>query len=199
MNRRHGYRRRLGGVLLAAAAALAILALPGLAASHNRDHDPPGDAGTIQSFDSETGVLAIDLANGGTISGLVVRRTHIRCGNKGRHHRRHRGRHRGRHKGRAVSASRRRGTDDVRSTRGPRDGDDPPGHDGTAPGRSEEPGQGADRSDRRCNTDDLVPGATVKIAQMVLINGNAYYKLVGLPKQGGDQGQEPEPEPPVEG
>jgi hypothetical protein len=177
MNRPHGNRARLGRVLLAAAAALAILALPGLAASHDRNHEPPGDAGTIQSFDAATGVLAIDLANGGSVSGLVVRRTHIRCGDEGRHH----GRHRGRGKGEA-SASRRGGPEDERSGRDNEAGEDPPGHDGTPPGSSEGPGQGAEHSDR-CNVDDLVPGATVKVAELVLLDGNAFYKLVALPKQ----------------
>jgi len=58
-------------------------------------------------------------------------------------------------------------------------GDDPPGDDGTAPGRSEDPGQGADR----CGVDDLVPGATVKLAELVLTNGNAFFRLVGLAGQ----------------
>ncbi len=209
MNGPHGNRARLGGVLLAAVAALAILALPGLASGH-RQHDPPGDAGTINSFDPETGVLTIDLANGGSVSGLVVRRTRIRCGHPRRH--RHGRRHGLRHKRRHLAKASRRGRDggeheienESGDDRGDRHGgdDDPAGHDGTAPGRSEGPGQGADHS-ARCGSDDLVAGATVKVAELVLINGNAYYKLVGLPKQapagepegegGDDEGGEPEP------
>jgi hypothetical protein len=178
MNRPHGNRARLGGVLLAAAAALAILALPGLAASHPK-HEPPGDAGVIQSFDPETGVLVIDLANGGSVSGLVNKRTHVRCGPPPR---------RG-HGGPGPSLRRgpedgppRHGHGSGEQGEGPEAGEDPPGHDGTAPGRSEGPGKGAEHS-ARCNVDDLVPGATVKVAELVLVNGNAYYRMVGLPRQ----------------
>jgi hypothetical protein len=39
MRRRHGQRARLGGVLLAALGALALLALPGIAAAKDRNHD----------------------------------------------------------------------------------------------------------------------------------------------------------------
>lgn len=192
MNGPQGNRARLSGVLLAAAAALAILVLPGLASGH-RSHDPLGDAGTISSFDPETGVLTIDLAKGGSISGLVVRRTHIRCGDD-------RGRHRGHGHGlrperRGVGATNSNrgsgsGGDEVEDEHGGEDesgddrgrhgesADDPAGHDGTAPGRSE----GAEHSSR-CTVDDLVAGATVKVAELVLIDGNAFYRLVGLEPQ----------------
>jgi hypothetical protein len=182
MNRSHVTRTRLSGMLLAVAAALAVLVLPGLATGDPGHHDPPADAGTIQSFDPTTGVLAIDLTNGGTVSGLVVQRTHIRCGDD-------RGRHRGHNlpprKGEGTSSSHRGGPDgqdqDPSEGQGPRHGaDDPPGHDGTAPGSSENPGKGAEHSDR-CTTADLVPGTTVKVAELVLIDGNAFYKLVALP------------------
>lgn len=189
--RPHGNRAQLGGVLLAVAAALAVLALPGLASSHSRHHDH-GDAGTIQSFDPETGVLTIDLANGGSVSGLVIRRTHIRCGDD-RGHRHGLGGHERRRganasvRGPGESGDGRESGD--RGSRGLETGEDPPGHDGTAPGRSEGPGQGAEHSDR-CNADDLVAGATVKVAELVLTGGNAYYRLVGLAKHAPE---EPEP------
>ncbi len=144
-----GNRTRLAAVLVAVAAALALVALPGLAAAHH-GHDGPADAGTIQSFDQETGALAIDLADGGSVSGLVTPRTHIHCDN-GRHQGRHGLRHRLR------------------------------GHGATAPGHSENPGKGAEHS-ARCTTDDLVTGATVKFADLVLVDGKAIFKLVALPK-----------------
>jgi hypothetical protein len=190
MNRPHGNRSRLGGMLLAVAAALAVLALPGLASSHGRHHDH-GDAGTIQSFDPESGVLTIDLANGGSVSGLVVRRTHIRCGHDHGHHHGLHGheRRRGAHASSRGPGESGGGEDGVRDGgRGLELGEDPPGHDGTAPGRSEDPGKGAEHS-HRCTTDDLVAGATVKVAELVLLDGNAFYKLVGLAdeEQGPDE------------
>jgi hypothetical protein len=201
MNRPHGNRARLGGVLLAVTAALAILALPGLASSHGRHHDDHGDAGTIQSFDPATGVLVIDLANDGSVSGLVVRRTHIRCGDDHGHHwglgrsLRH---HPGPGSGEATEPPSRGPNedenDDVRGDdhggHGLEPGEDPPGHDGTAPGRSEDPGQGAEHS-HRCGVEDLVAGTTVKVAELVLIDGNAFYRLVGLAQQGPDDELEP--------
>ena len=159
MKHPRGTRTRLGGVLLALTAALAMLALPGLASSHKPDHDPPGDAGVIQSYDSTTGLLTVDLAEGDTISALVVERTKIRCGKPPR-------------RGHGDGPFARPGSDDgVRPPKGdgPRDEDnsgpgggdesrdDPPGHDGTPPGASEDPGQGAEHRARRCDEDDLVP------------------------------------------
>jgi len=75
-------------------AALA-LALTGTAIAHHGDegfhHDDP--AGTIASFDAAGGILTIDLADGGEISGKVTRFTWIDCDD----HDGHRGWHRGRH------------------------------------------------------------------------------------------------------
>jgi hypothetical protein len=186
MNRPHSNRTRLGRVLLAAVAALALLALPGIAAGHDRGHDQAGDAGTIQSFDPETGALAIDLAGGGSVSGLVTTRTRIRCGDDHGHHRGHHGHDLRR--GRGATTSHDDDFDDDRGNRGPgsensgRDdepGEDTPGHDGTPPGSSENPGQGAEHS-ARCTSEDLVAGATVKVAELVLIDGKAIYAFVGL-------------------
>jgi hypothetical protein len=175
MQRSDGNRARLGGVLLTAAlGAVALLALPGIALTHDKADRPA--AGTIESFDTETGELVVDLAKGDTISGLVVRRTHIRCGDKGRHHGHHLKRRRG---GKSASASRRGPDDAAHGVRDSVPGEDRPGDDGTAPGRSENPGQGAERSDR-CNVEDLVPGAIVKRAEIVLTHGNAFYKKIGV-------------------
>jgi len=183
----HGNRARLGGILAAAAAVLAMLALPGLAVSHDRDHDHGGDAGAIQSFDPASGILVVDLADGGSVSGLVTSRTRIRCGeDHGRHHHRGRG-HDDLRRGRGATASR-HGADDDNGNRGPgsdssdRDeepGEDTPGHDGTPPGSSEDPGRGAEHS-ARCTSEDLVAGATVKVAELVLIDGKAIYAFVGV-------------------
>jgi hypothetical protein len=163
----HGNRARLGGILAVCAAAVALVALPGLASAH-RGHDDLADAGTIQSFDPASGVLTIDLTGGGSASGLVTPRTHIHCDN-GRHKGRHGLRHHLRH-GEGEPG------DDHHAN-----GDDPPGHDGTAPGRSEGPGKGAEHGER-CSTDDLTAGKTVKFANLVLVDGKAIFTLVALPK-----------------
>lgn len=191
----HGKRTRLGGMLVAAAAALAMLALPGLASSHDRHHDLAGDAGTIQSFDPATGVLTIDLAEGGSVSGLVVRRTHIRCGDdNGHHHGLGEDHRRGRGATASHDGSGDRGNSGPGSDnsgrgeepgeddhgRGEEPGEDTPGHDdGTLPGNSEDPDHGAEHF-AHCTSDDLVAGATVRVADLVLIDGKAIYAFVGL-------------------
>lgn len=216
MKLQRSIRARLSGALLALTAAVAMLALPGLASSHEGgDHSPPGDAGTIASFDPSTGVLVVDLAQGDNISGLVVDRTQIRCGKPPRkHHRGHGG----------DSASERPGSGEGRPPRGegppPNDegddssgpgsgppgqgedgNDDPPGHDGTPPGASEGPGQGEDHGQRppKCDEDDLVAGAVVKKAEIVLTDGNAYFRVICLPRPEKAPEEEPAPEVPSKG
>jgi hypothetical protein len=190
-----GKRARLGGVLAVAAAALAILALPGLASGHERHHEQAGDAGTIQSFDPGTGTLVIGLTEGGSVSGLVTSRTHIRCGEDNEHHH---GRHGDGRRGRRSATASHDGSDDQGNRgpgsensgrgeeagednpgRGEEAGEDTPGHDGTPPGNSEDPGQGAEHADH-CTSEDLVAGATVRVAELVLSGGKALYTFVGL-------------------
>ena len=67
--------------MLPSLTAALVLALAGTAIAHHGDwfgHDDP--AGTIASFDSSSGALTIDLADGGSISGTVTHRTWIDCG-----------------------------------------------------------------------------------------------------------------------
>lgn len=205
-----GNKARLAGVLAAIAAVLALVALPGLASAHH-GHDGLADAGTIESFDQETGVLTIALTEGGAVSGLVTPRTHIHCDN-GRHRGRHGLRHHLRHRRATASHDRGRGGEgESQGEENHRHGEDmepgdrnheagdPPGHDGTAPGRSEGPGHGAEHS-ARCTTDDLTEGATVKFADLILVDGKAIFKLVALPavQLPAVQGeQEGEPEAPA--
>jgi len=205
----HGNRARLGGVLAAVAAVLALVALPGLASGH-RGHDDPAPAGTVQSFDSETHVLTIDLAEGGSVSGLVTRRTKIRCDN-GRHRGRHGLRHHRRGRGHGASASRRGGEDESGDDRGGRgsgeSGDDrgsgelEPGDDrGVHAEPGDDHGHDGVRGSRRCRA-GLTEGATVKIAELVLIDGKAIYKHVVLPKPAKEDDGEEEGEseaPPTE-
>ncbi len=207
----HGNRARLGGILAVLAAAVALVALPGIASARH-GNDDLADAGTIQSFDSASGVLTVDLTEGGSVSGLITPRTHIQCDN-GRHRGRNDLRRDRRRHGRDATASDRgrgRGGDDGegegndrRGEEEPGDdrgeapeagedndanGDDPPGQDGTAPGRSEGPGQGDERS-ARCTTDDLTAGKTVKFAELLLVDGKAIFKVVVLPATEEEEGQ----------
>ena len=79
--RLQGNRLRAGGTMLAAALlAVAILALPAIGKNGENSSNGPRAAGTIESFDSESGELVVALGGGGTISAKVVRRTQIRCG-----------------------------------------------------------------------------------------------------------------------
>lgn len=174
----HGNRARLGGVLVAVAAALALVALPGLASGRGGHDGDSAPAGTISSFDRETGVLTIDLADGGSNSGFVTRRTHVRCDN---------GRHRGGHglrqhrRGRGASASRRGELEP---------GDDrsegvEPGEDNHEAGDDDRGARGLEPGDddaRRCGVGDLSEGATVRFAVLVLVDGQAAYKVISLPK-----------------
>jgi len=183
-------------VLFAAAlGALALLALPALGIGHDDGDHGPRPAGTIESFDRQTGLLVVDLAKGRKIAGLVVRRTRIRCA---RGHLRHSAR-RG-----AKAARRDRGDKPApASERGPvgrsEARGDRPGHerDESAPGPVVAPGPvdgPADRGHRppRC-IDALVPGAVVKRAEMVLAYGDAFYKHIGvLPPQAVAPAPEPE-------
>lgn len=78
----NGKRAGRGILMVAALAAVAILALSGLAAArghHGERHRHGQDTGTIASFDSASGMLAIELTGGETVSGLVTPGTRIKC------------------------------------------------------------------------------------------------------------------------
>jgi hypothetical protein len=174
MKRPHGNRARLGGVLLAVAlGALALLALPAIGSSpeSDSDHSPPA-AGTVASFDSETGELVVDLADGGSISALVVRRTQIRCGERPDHLHGHG------HRGHRASASHRDGGEsgEDHGERGLKPGEDR-GHHGAESGEDH---HDHGHHGERCNTSDLVEGAVVMHAEIVLTHGKALYKKIGL-------------------
>jgi hypothetical protein len=247
MRRRHGKRARLGGALLAAIGALALLALPSVAAAKDRNHDRIPDrweklhhlslkvdqagrdqdrdglrnraefragdnprdrdtdndgvmdgdenAGTIASFDKETGRLEINLFNGDTVAGTVDDRTRIEC-DQDENEMEHNGALSS-HDGQDNSGP---GSADDES--GPSAGEDPdhsgpgPGDEGdySGPGAGEEdhsgPGAGDDQNDNddqnedeheaACTTDALVAGAVVEEAQLELRNGAAIFEEVEL-------------------
>jgi hypothetical protein len=130
--------------LAATAAILAALALtiPALASDgEGRFGDDP--AGTIASFDAGSGVLTIDLAEGGSIAGLVTRFTWIddgdRCGDRDGEH------------GKRPRTWCRHGDED-RDSRHPGHGD----------------------------SEDLVAGATVDDAVLILKDGRSFFAKVDL-------------------
>jgi len=172
----HGKRRRLGGALIAVAlGAIAMLALPAIGVGKHGNDDAPRAAGTVGAFDPGTGALTVDLADGGSITAQVVRRTQIRCGKGPTHLRGH------------GARSSRRGEEEPGDDRG-RGGEPEPGDDrgqqGERPQGPPALGDGGahDRGHHgeRCNASDLVPGAVVMKAEIVLTHGEALFKKVGL-------------------
>jgi hypothetical protein len=175
MNPTHS--RRTGVVLMAMLGVLAMLALPSLASAHHRSHHRAsghhgkrhhhrrhhhrrrhrdlsgtgGPAGTIASFDSDTGKLVIDLGNGDTVSGLVTDRTRIRCG------------------GGCDKGSNDQSGDQGASASASVDFDGPRQADNSA----------------KCTTADLVVGATVQRAELVIVGGKAYFTLVAVGQASG--------------
>lgn len=234
MTHNRGQRARFGMTWFALAlGALALLAMPSLAAAKDRNHDhipdkwekkhhlslkvdqarknQDGDAlnnraeflagdnprdadsnndgvedgednaGTITSFDAETGELVINLFGGETISGLVGEGTEIRCEDRS-----------------GASASSDGGGES-------QSGDDNGGEDEAEPGddnggveqtgddggqAEEEPaddngGEEADDDNAgpgngNCTTADLIPGAVVQEAELRIANGQATFEKVEL-------------------
>jgi hypothetical protein len=234
MTRIKGRRARLGMTWFALAlGALALLAMPSLAAAKDRNHDRIPDkwekkhhlslkvnqarldqdrdhlrnraeflaglnprdkdsnddgvmdgeenAGTIVSFDAETGKLTIDLFGGETISGLVTEGTEIECDDNG---------------GASVSSSGSESGGEGEVEPGDDEGgegevepeDDNGGEeapDNSGPG-SENSGPGNVNDDDEeeeagnCTTADLVSGAVVHEAELKVANGQATFEKVEL-------------------
>ena len=156
-----GRRARLGVLLVAALGALSIFVLPGLASARGGSDDSDSSA-TIKSFDPATKTLVVDLPDGQSVSGLVTRRTKIRCEDqRGR-------RHGGEIRGREAEPGDDRGghggeSGDDNGGRGEEPGDDN-GGDSSGPGPSNSGSGGHDDngSGANCTTADLVPGAAVE-------------------------------------
>jgi hypothetical protein len=137
----------------------------------DRDSDDDGvvdgeeNAGTIQSFDPETGRLVIDLFGAETVSGLVTAETEIECEDEHT----------------TASASHEGEDTSGEEEHGEEHGEDEPGDDDgdhSGPGGSEgedDNGGGAD-----CTTADLVPGAVVQEAELKIANGTATFEEVEL-------------------
>jgi hypothetical protein len=165
-----------------------------LAGDNPRDADSDDDgvtdgseqAGTIASFDAETGRLVINLFGGDTISGLVTGETEIKCDDDS--------------SSASVSSEGSGGGEsepgddhgegeevgDDNGGHGEEPGDDNGGDQGngnSGPG-SENSGPGHegddDHGDRLCTTAELVPGAVVEEAELKLSNGQATFHEVEL-------------------
>lgn len=154
---RQGFRHRRG---LAPVASLvlaigALMAFAGPASAHHHDFGSGDPTGTIFSFDADSGVLTIDLTDGGQVSGLVSDETSIETGSGCRH-----------------------GDDERRGRKAGalRHGD----HDH---GRH----HGWWHHGEEGSTDDLVPGAVVDDAILVLADGDATFVKVDLADTSGDQ------------
>jgi hypothetical protein len=175
--------------LALALAAVALLALSGIAVAkarrgddhghhghhghgrhhHDRHDFPLRGAGTIASFDAATGKLTITLTSGDSVAGLVTDATEIKC----------------------------EGVDD-RLTRRDHGGDDNGGHaePGDDNGGRGEPEPGDDHGGQNepgddnggeapagaptCSTASLTPGEVVSSAELRLQEGTAVFKEVEL-------------------
>lgn len=147
----------------------------------DRDSDDDGvadgeeNAGTIQSFDPETGKLVIALFGTETISGLVTEQTKIKCEDE--------------HPTEVTASSSHDGEGEP--------GDDEGGH-GEEPGDdngSDNSGSGSSPSGpsghndngvgANCTTADLIPGAVVQQAELELEHGTATFDEVELARTPG--------------
>jgi hypothetical protein len=180
MIRPQANRARAGLALVAAAAlAMLVLVLPGIAAAKDGNHDRrkqrDENAGRIVSFETATDRLTISLFGGDTVSGLVTDRTRIKCEDE---------------HSPDVSTRARHGEEepgDDRGGHGEEPGDDHGGdnsgpgssHSGRGPSGHDDNGTGAN-----CTTSDLIVGATVEEADLELEHGSATFEEVELAHAG---------------
>jgi hypothetical protein len=152
-----------------------------------RDSDSDGDgvvdseenAGTIASFDAETGRLVIDLFGSDEIAGLVTGQTRIKCEDE--HSPDSSGVHQ-RHSGEDEPG-------DDHGGHGEESGEDHEGEDNSGPG-SRNSGPGSEHSGQsghddngtgaNCTTADLVVGAVVEEADLEIEHGKATFDEVEL-------------------
>jgi hypothetical protein len=160
-----------------------------MAGDNPRDRDSDNDgipdgeenAGTITSFDTETGKLTIALFGGDSVSGLVTDETEIECAGNGG----------------AATASHEDGesndgeeASDNEEAAEEESGDDhgeeadDEGEDGEEAddqeGDHSESGEHASGGGSECSTSDLVEGAVVKEAELQVSNGQAVFEKVEL-------------------
>lgn len=212
-------RGRLAAVLAIACGVAALLALPGIAAAKDRNHDHIPDkwekkhklslkvnqarrdqdhdglrnraefragtnprdadsdndgiedgeenAGTVSSFDAETGKLTIALFGGESITGFVTEDTEIECGC-------------GSHSGSTPEAEEegeirsRSGSDDgPEHDLGDDEGEDAPNHDAGDDSGGSGHGDG-------CSVEDLTEGAAIQEAELRVGSGRAVFEKIEL-------------------
>jgi hypothetical protein len=148
-----------------------------LAGDNPRDRDSDDDgvidgeenAGTIQSFDPETGRLVISLFGGDTAAGLVTDRTRIKCEDE-----------------HAPDVSQlRHGEEepgDDQGGQGGEPGDDHGDGDNSGPGSANSGPSGHDDNGTgaNCTASDLIPGAVVEEAEVEIEHGLATFDEVEL-------------------
>jgi len=167
--------------------ALAIVALPGLATARD---DGGESSATIKSFDRESRTLVVSLPDDETVTGLVTRRTKIRCEDESGHRGRHGGdRVRLRDSGPGNSGSGEAEPGDDRGGREAEPGDDRGGH-GNEPGDDNGGGSGSGQSGpsgnddngrgANCTTADLIPGAAVDEVELDFDHGGVRFDEVEL-------------------
>lgn len=173
-------------ILVAALGALVLGSLASLALAkdgshrgekrhhgHHRHHQGE-PSGTIASFDAKTGKLTITLLDGETVSGLVDRRTRIRCEDEHspdvthlRHGEEEPGDDRG---GDENQPNDDNGDHDDGDNSGPGSS-----HSDSGPSGHDDNGRGAN-----CTTSDLIEGAVVIEAELEIEHGTATFDEVEL-------------------
>jgi hypothetical protein len=143
-----------------------------LAGDNPRDTDSNDDgvmdgeenAGTIASFDAETGKLTIDLFGGETISGFVGEETEIRCEDSA---------------GASVSSEGDGQSGEGEAEPGDDNGEEEAGDD-NGQGEEEAGDDNGGENGGNCTTADLTPGAVVQEAELQVSNGKAVFEEVEL-------------------
>jgi hypothetical protein len=158
-----------------------------LAGDNPRDRDSDDDgvadgheqAGTIVSFDQQTGRLVIDLFGNDTVAGLVTDQTEIECEDDSGAT----ASSQGSGSGEAEPGDDHGGENEAGDDEG-NDGEeagDDDGEDNSGPGDNSGAGkENDDQDDRPCTTAELVPGAVVEEAELKIENGQAIFDEVEL-------------------